>query len=270
MKSSTSARASGSARKLLFGEGGQVRADPRRVPRRAQVRVAVDRVRQAALVQVIEKGSRQLGAARRAEADRAGEAGIERDAVVRPSPAAGRAGRPAPAGTPRRRGNPSISLSGASGTSAKGRGRREPPEAAARALDQEHVVGIEMRADAAAGRGVAHHHVVQARLRNEREAPQQSLRRARCDSSRRSRAASSCALPRALGRQARARDSGPCVTCQRSPRRSTRRDSTSSRAASANSARFLDHAAESGQCAAHEQRALLPVAAQKNLRRQAP
>ena len=32
-----------------------------------------------------------------------------------------------------------------------------------------------MRTDAAAGRRVAHHHVVQARLRNEGEAPQQRV-----------------------------------------------------------------------------------------------
>ncbi len=49
-----------------------------------------------------------------------------------------------------------------------------PPSPAER-LQQEHVVGIGMRADAAAGRRVAHHQVVEARERNEREAAQQRV-----------------------------------------------------------------------------------------------
>jgi hypothetical protein len=41
------------------------------------------------------------------------------------------------------------------------------PAPLAAALHQEHVVTIEVRADAAAGRGVAHHHVVDSRVRYE-------------------------------------------------------------------------------------------------------
>jgi len=43
-------------------------------------------------------------------------------------------------------------------------------------LQQEHVVRIEMRPDAAAGRRVADHDVVEPRIRNEREASQQRIR----------------------------------------------------------------------------------------------
>ena len=51
------------------------------------------------------------------------------------------------------------------------------PAAAPEALQQEHVVRVEVRADAAARRGVAHHHVVEARVRDEREPAQQRIGR---------------------------------------------------------------------------------------------
>jgi len=47
------------------------------------------------------------------------------------------------------------------------------PAAVAPALQQEHIVGIEMRAHAAAGHGVAHHQVVEAGAGNESELLQQ-------------------------------------------------------------------------------------------------
>ncbi len=51
------------------------------------------------------------------------------------------------------------------------------PAPSALALQQEHVVGVEVRADAAAGRGVAHHQVVEPRVGHEREAAQQRVGR---------------------------------------------------------------------------------------------
>ncbi len=71
-------------------------------------------------------------------------------------------------------------------------------------------------------------------------------------------------------RRSAARANGPCVTRQRAPSRRTRRDSTSGLAASAKQLLTRGHAAEAGQRAAHQQGLLLPVAAQKILRRQAP
>ena len=51
------------------------------------------------------------------------------------------------------------------------------PAPPAGALQQEHVVRVDVRSDAAARRGVADHHVVEPRVRNEREAAQQRIRR---------------------------------------------------------------------------------------------
>jgi hypothetical protein len=51
------------------------------------------------------------------------------------------------------------------------------PAAHAGALQQEDVVAVDVRADTAARRGVAHHHVVQPRLRHEGEALQQLVGR---------------------------------------------------------------------------------------------
>jgi ribosomal protein L16 Arg81 hydroxylase len=49
------------------------------------------------------------------------------------------------------------------------------PPATPVTLQQEHVVRIVVRADAAAGRGVARHEVVEAGVRNERKTPQQAV-----------------------------------------------------------------------------------------------
>ena len=66
-------------------------------------------------------------------------------------------------------------LTGRPGLSARSSCAAVAPAAAPEALQQEHVVGIEVRPDAAAGRGVAHHQVVEARVGQEREAAQQRV-----------------------------------------------------------------------------------------------
>jgi Ribonuclease G/E len=123
---------------------------PRRGP---QSGVPVARLGQAALVQPVEERRGKLGAARSAEADRIGEARLERDAVVpharRQVEEVARADHHAPVA--------------------------EAPRAPARALQQEHVVGVDVRPDAAARRGIAHHHVVETSLRHEVEALQQGV-----------------------------------------------------------------------------------------------
>ena len=51
--------------------------------------------------------------------------------------------------------------------------RADAPVARARALQQKYIVAVEMRADTAAGRGIAHHQIIQPRMRNERKMLQQ-------------------------------------------------------------------------------------------------
>src|ERR1700682_618769 len=53
----------------------------------------------------------------------------------------------------------------------------ESPAATAFPLQQKYVVGVDMRTDTAAGRGIAHHDVVEARVRDERELSQQGVGR---------------------------------------------------------------------------------------------
>src|SRR5712691_16191 len=59
--------------------------DLRRTGGGFQARVPVGGVRQAALVQPVEERGAKLRASRRPEADRIGEAGLERDAVMAPA-----------------------------------------------------------------------------------------------------------------------------------------------------------------------------------------
>jgi hypothetical protein len=61
---------------------------------------------------------------------------------------------------------------------AQARPRRspDPPAPSPRELEQEHVVGIDVRADAAAVARERDHHVVEARVGNEAEAPKQPMR----------------------------------------------------------------------------------------------
>ncbi len=51
----------------------------------------------------------------------------------------------------------------------------DAPDPPALALQQEHVVGIEVRPHAPARGGITHHHVIQARVGHESEAAQQSV-----------------------------------------------------------------------------------------------
>ena len=51
----------------------------------------------------------------------------------------------------------------------------DPPAAMPAPLQQKHVIGIAMRADSAARRGIAHHQIVQPRIRNEAEPFQQRI-----------------------------------------------------------------------------------------------
>src|SRR6266850_878986 len=67
------------------GEGDHPGGDARRLARRREARVAIAGVGQPALVQPIQERRAELGAARRAKADRAGEARLERHAVVAPA-----------------------------------------------------------------------------------------------------------------------------------------------------------------------------------------
>ena len=229
---------------------------PRDLRRRTdgcQVRIGIATREIDAVAQEVEEGRCQFRCARRAKSDRVGRAGIERDAVVR---------------ILRRK---VEEIAGASTASCSGVKRRRifngnrglqrevvlpavTPAAPAEALQQEHVVGIEMRPHAAARRGVAHHQVVEPRERQEREAPQQ------CIGGRQDQVHALDQQRPVAGRQRlkSARRNGPCANDQRAPSRATSRDSTSSRHASA-SARG-NRPANPGIASPHEQCVLVPVA----------
>ena len=133
--------------------------------------------RQVELVaQEVQECGAELGRARRAKSDRIRGARVDRDAVVRDvrrqvQHVARREhfvvlGREAPEDLERQPGlQREVVL------------RAESPAAAAEALQQEDVVGIHVRSDASARRGIAHHEVVEARERQEREPPQQRVAR---------------------------------------------------------------------------------------------
>ena len=125
-------------------------------------------------------------------------------------------------------------------------------------LQQEHVVRIDVRPDAAAVAGVRHHQVVEPRVGHEAKARQQLVRRLRRAGRRPAPAASSRAASAAAARAAAAAR-GAASSAR--PRCTTRRDSTSSRAASANSSRGDSSGATLAQRLAHQQRPLLPVPA---------
>ena len=110
----------------------------------------------------------------RAEADRISEARLERGAFVCD---AGRevehvAGleHPLALGAESR-----STLSGARASSARSRCAADAPAPSPAALQQKHVVGVEMRSDTAARRGEAHHDVVHPRIRHEPERAQQAV-----------------------------------------------------------------------------------------------
>ena len=149
-------------------------------------------------------------------------------------------------------------FSGTSGRSARSACRPIAPAPPALHLQQEHVVRVDVRADAAARRRIADHHVVEPRVRDEREAPQQRVGRIAVQVQRPAPAASS----RGAGRRASARAAERPVLERpaRCRARCTSRDSTSSRRASANSVVARGDTGESRHRTAHEQRLLVPVA----------
>src|SRR5205814_8153051 len=63
-------------------EGEHFRRDGRFAAGGPEVRIVVNGIREAALVEEVEEGGAELGAARRAETERIGEAGNARDAIV--------------------------------------------------------------------------------------------------------------------------------------------------------------------------------------------
>ena len=145
-------------------------------------------------------------------------------------------------------------------------GAADAPAPPALHLQQEHVVGIEVRPDAAAVAGIGDHQVVEPRIGHEAEARRAARAPPRRAGPGPAPAASSRAAPAAAARAAAA---GRGAASSRSPRARTRRDSTSSPAASANSAARAQRRRHAGQRLAHQQRLLLPVAAHELRRRQA-
>jgi hypothetical protein len=117
-----------------------------------------------------------------------------------------------------------------------------------------------MRTDAAVPRGVAHHDVVEPRLRNEREAPQQRVGRGhvQVDAAHQQRRM----VFRQLGARERAVPSlPPLATAFHDPGFDiVARGERGERAP-------VDHAGKTGQCLRHKKRALLPIAAQERPRR---
>src|SRR5581483_2538910 len=126
----------------------------RAAARRAQAPIAVARIGKAAFVQPVEECRAELRAARRAKADGIREARLERHAVMAHA-----------------RGQ----IDQVAGTGKYGSAAVEAPAAPPASLYEEHVVRIDVRADAAAQRGVARHDIVEPRLRQERKAPQQRV-----------------------------------------------------------------------------------------------
>ena len=132
----------------------------------------------------------------------------------------------------------------------------DAPAPPALRLQQEHVVAVEMRADAAAVAGIADHQVVQPRVGHEAKLLQQRMRAGRHAGPRPAPAGSSPAVTAAAARGA---GTGPRRSASASALRATRRDSTSSRAARANSSLRGEQRLQAGHGAAHQQRLLLPV-----------
>src|SRR5688572_960501 len=135
------------------GEGNHLSWNAARLARRRQRRIAIPRIGQSALVQPVEERGTELSAPRCAESYRVREAVLERHAVVPHS----------------RRKVDEVAGAGDEASAL------DAPGTPARPLYQEHVVVIDMGPDAAAARGVAHHDVVQPRLRHEMEALQQGV-----------------------------------------------------------------------------------------------
>ena len=139
-----------------------------------QVGIGVAAGKVDAVAQVIEERLRQLRMRRRAKADRIGGARVDRHAVVR---VRGRqvqhVARIQHVVVLRR--EAAQDLDRQAGPQRQVRLPSVAPAAAAEALQQEHVVGIEVRPDAAARHGEGDHQVVEARERHEREPAQQRV-----------------------------------------------------------------------------------------------
>jgi len=141
-------------------------------PHRAQVRVAIVRARQPALVQEIEERGGELRALRRAQPDGAGEAVLERHAVV--SPAGRQVEQVARLHHPFVRGAKTAQNSQRCALDERQIAlRADAPAARALQLKQEDVIAVEMRTDAAAYGRVAHHDIVESRAGNETETLEQ-------------------------------------------------------------------------------------------------
>ena len=143
-----------------------------------------------------------------------------------------------------------------------------PPVAPAppsHALQQEHVVRVDMRADAAARGRVAHHQVVEARERQEVEAAQQAIG---------ARVVKVGSLHEQ--RPARLRQRSPAGAAKRPARQRESRSVAHHEArldvvalGQRTQLRPCEQIVERGQCAAHQQRALVPVARDKCARGEA-
>jgi hypothetical protein len=120
-----------------------------------------------------------------------------------------------------------------------------------------------VRPDAAAGRRIAHHHVVEARLGNEREAPQQRVGGGQVqvhagDEQRRAPFLEDDLFERPMARIPE------CAAAFHHPGFDVvARGEPSERA-------LVDHPAESRQRLRHEKRALLPITTQKRAWRKSP
>ena len=180
--------------------------------------------------EVGQPGFEQFLVGRRAEADGVGEALAHRRAVVRD------AGRQ----VQHVAGFEDPLLLGAEVREELQRGVRnegeialaaDAPATAPPGLQQEHVVRVDVRTDAAAVGRVAHHQVVEPGIGHEAEPAEQRVRACvqQVDALHEQR-------PVADDGSTASRWSGPCFIDQRSPMRAMSRDSTSSRRASSNSA----------------------------------
>ena len=158
---------------------------------------------------------------------------------------------------------PSSIFSGTSGRSVGPPHLADPPASAAGDLQQEDVVRIDVRADAATVARIGEHRIVEPRIGHEAKSLEQAMRAdvVQIDALHEQGPAGA-----ALRRQGTFRGMGPCRTVQRSPWSTTRRDSTSSRAASENSVAASMCGNASGHRGAHQQRLLLPVPAHESLR----
>ena len=173
-KSSRSPRSKRSRASIARVACPQRGVDPARMRRRRETAVFVASGERDVVGRVQQERLRDLLRQRRAEPDRVGHAGVDRDAVVRDvRRQVEHVARPEHGVVRRREVREQLER-----TSGHERAVARPapaPAAAPDALQQEDVVGVEVRADAAAGRRVARHQVVEARPGHEVEAAHQRV-----------------------------------------------------------------------------------------------